>query len=87
MVPHRATGPPVDTLDAVIGGPRLHARPVDGDPLDRAVQVAWIAPLRAYDAVYLALALISDEAILTLDGGVVERCCASFTALRVFGSR
>ena len=76
----------LDAVDAVIRGPRFHARPLDGELLERAVQVARIARLRAYDAVYVALALISDEPILTLDGEVVERSGANFAELRVFGS-
>jgi ATPase subunit of ABC transporter with duplicated ATPase domains len=44
------------------------------------------ARLRAYDSVYVALALLADEPILTLDGEVVERSRASFAGLRVFGS-
>ncbi|MFN7142321.1 MAG: type II toxin-antitoxin system VapC family toxin [Myxococcota bacterium] len=76
----------VDTVDAVIRGPRFHARPLDGAMLERAVQVARIARLRAYDAVYVALALLADAPILTLDGEVVERSGASFPDLRVFGT-
>jgi len=76
----------VDAVDAVIRGPRFHARPLDGVLLDRSVHVARIARLRAYDAVYVALALLADAPILTLDGEVVERCGASFPELGVFGS-
>lgn len=76
----------LDTVDAVIRGPRFHARPLDGELLERAVHVARVARLRAYDAVYIALALRWNEPILTLDGEVVERTGASFADLRVFGS-
>ncbi|MDP2306246.1 MAG: type II toxin-antitoxin system VapC family toxin [Pseudomonadota bacterium] len=76
----------LDTVDAVIRGPRFHARPLDGELLERAVHVARVARLRAYDAVYVALALMWNEPILTLDGEVVERTGASFGDLRVFGS-
>jgi predicted nucleic acid-binding protein len=54
--------------------------------MEHAVHVARIARLRAYDAVYVALALLLDEPILTLDAEVVERCGTCFPALRVFGS-
>lgn len=76
----------VDTVDAVIRGPRFHSRPLDGALLEQTVQVTRLARLRAYDAIYVALALLADEPILTLDGEVVERSGASFADLRVFGS-
>ncbi len=76
----------LDTVDAVIRGPRFHARPLDGELLERAVHVARVARLRAYDAVYVALALMWNEPILTLDAEVVERTGASFGDLLVFGS-
>lgn len=75
----------LDTVDAVIRGPRFHACPLDAELLERAVHVARIARLRAYDAVYVALALMWNEPILTLDGEVAERSGASFADLRVFG--
>lgn len=76
----------VDTVDAVIRGPRFHARPLDGALLERTVYVARLARLRAYDAVYVALALLADAPFLTLDGEVAERSGASFAELRLFGS-
>ena len=76
----------LDTVDAVIRGPRFHARPLDGELLERAVLVARNARLRAYDAVYVALALMWNEPLLMLDGEVVERSGASFADLRVFVS-
>lgn len=76
----------LETVDAVIRGPRFHARPLDGELPERAVHVARVARLRAYDVVYVALALMWNEPILTLDGEVVERSSASFGELRVFGS-
>jgi predicted nucleic acid-binding protein len=36
-----------------------------------------------YDAVYVALALMADTPLLTLDAEVVERCSARFADLRV----
>ncbi len=76
----------LETVDALFRGPRFHARPLDGELLERAVHVARTARLRAYDAVYVALALIWKEPILTLDAEVVERAHATFGDLRVFGS-
>jgi predicted nucleic acid-binding protein len=43
------------------------------------------ARLRAYDAVYVALALSRRQPLLTLDAEVVERGTAAFPELRVFG--
>lgn len=76
----------LDTVDAVLRGPRFFPCPLDGALLERAVEVARVARLRAYDAVYVALALLRNEPILTLDGDVVERCRGSYGQLRVFGS-
>lgn len=76
----------LDTVDAVIRGPRFHALPLDGDLLERTVHVARSARLRAYDAVYVALALARHQPILTLDDEVVERAVAHFGDLRVFGA-
>jgi len=73
----------VETVDAIVRGPRFHARPLDGALLERSVEVARVARLRAYDAVYVALALLADTPLLTLDAEVVERCSARFAELRV----
>lgn len=77
----------VDAVDALVRGPRFHARPLDQALLERSVDVARTARLRAYDAVYVALALLADAPLLTLDAEVVQRCRASFAELRVFDSR
>lgn len=71
---------------AVIRGPRCHALPLDAELLERTVHVAREARLRAYDAMYVALAPAWNERILTLDDEVVERAVAHFGDLRVFGA-
>ncbi len=77
----------LDTVDAVIRGPRFFACPLDAELIQRAVDVARIAHLRAYDAVYVALALLRGQPLLTLDAEVAERCGASFEGLRVLWAR
>lgn len=70
-------GRPAELLDAVaaqIGGPRFVEVPVDDALIARACEVARAARLRAYDAVYVAVAALHDATLLTLDGDVVARC-------------
>jgi predicted nucleic acid-binding protein len=76
----------VDAIDALIRGPRFVECPLDDELLEHAVTVARVARLRAYDAVYVALALHWEQPILTLDQEVIERSTAKFTELRIFGA-
>jgi len=76
----------MDAVDALVRGPRFCTWPLDQELLGEAVRVARIARLRAYDAVYVALALARGEPILTLDAEVVSRSHTSFPDLRVFGA-
>jgi len=75
----------LETVDALIRGPRFYACSLDEALLARAVHVARVARLHAYDAVYVALALARSEPLLTLDGEVVARSRACFAELRVRG--
>lgn len=77
----------LDTVDALVSGPRFHAHPIGVDITERAVVVARRARLRAYDAIYAALALIRPAALVTLDTDVVERLALSFPELRVMSTR
>ncbi len=65
--------------------PRFYACVFDEALLQEAVRVARIARLRAYDAVYVALALTRAEPLLTLDGEVVSRSTTCFPELRLAG--
>lgn len=76
----------VDAVDAIVQGPRFHVIVLEAALLQRAVDVAREARLRAYDAVYVALALTRDAPILTLDRDVVDRATAAFRGLRVFAA-
>ncbi len=75
----------LDAVDALVRGPRFYAFRLDEDLLGEAVRVARLARLRAYDAVYVALALGRGEPLFTLDGEVASRCLVSFPDLRVVG--
>ena len=74
----------LETVDALVRGPRFHAVAMDGDLLERAMFVARRARLRAYDAVYVALALARDAPLLTLDNEVIERSKANFDEFRLY---
>jgi predicted nucleic acid-binding protein len=71
----------LDTLDALLQGPRFCACALDEALLERAAAVARAARLRAYDAVYVALALQREAALLTLDAELGARATAAFPAL------
>ena len=57
----------LDTVDALITGPRFHACPIDEELIRLSVEVARRSGCRAYDAVYGALALSRGAVLLTLD--------------------
>jgi len=63
----------IDHIDALIHGPRFHAVAVDAELLDVANQVTRLARLRAYDALYVAVALDHDGPLLTLDQDLIRR--------------
>lgn len=75
----------LDTVDALVRGPRFYACPLDERLLDDAVRVARVARLRAFDAVYVALALARGEPLFTLDAEVGARSEAAFPDLRIVG--
>lgn len=68
----------LDAVDALVSGPRFHSIAVEPSLLRRAAIVARAARLRAYDAVYAALALERSAALVTLDGDVCSRLMATF---------
>lgn len=71
----------IDTVDLLVSGPRFHSIPIDGSLIERSVQVARAGRLRAYDAVYVALALNADAAFLTLDSEVRSKVAEVFPSL------
>lgn len=77
-------GEPDELLDPVavlVSGPRFHAVEVDAFLIERASQVARAARLRAYDSIYVALALDRDARLLTLDAEVRSKTSLTFPAL------
>jgi predicted nucleic acid-binding protein len=75
----------LELVDALARGPRFHAYPVD-DLLDEATRIARVAGLRAYDALYAALASVHDVELLTLDDDVATRLARVVPEIRVRGS-
>jgi predicted nucleic acid-binding protein len=73
----------LELVEALICGPRFHAVPMDKPLLDRATMVAKKAGLRAYDAVYVALALLHDAPLYTLDGELLGKLPEIWPELRL----
>jgi predicted nucleic acid-binding protein len=73
----------LDAIDALARGPKFEAVPLSGGLLDTAARVARAARLRAYDALYAALALERGCPLLTLDGDVARRLGKVFPDLEV----
>jgi len=71
----------LDLVDTLVSGPRFRSIPVEAPLLERAASVASSARLRAYDAVYAALALEQNAALLTLDDEVCVKLNATFAEL------
>lgn len=68
----------LDTVEVLVSGPRFHGIVIDASLIERATQVARIAHLRAYDAVYVALALNRDAVLFTLDSEVRSKMTEAF---------
>lgn len=73
----------LDTVAAYLSTARFAVMPMDAASADRAMAVAKAARIRAYDAVYVALALDHDTALLTLDAEIAERVRATLPSARV----
>ena len=73
----------LDAVDALVRGPRFHTVALDADLLDLALRVGRRARLRAYDAVYGALALSRGEALYTLDLEFEQRLADAFPEITV----
>jgi predicted nucleic acid-binding protein len=68
----------LDAVDVLVSGPRFHSVAVDSALIERATQVARVARLRAYDAVYVALALNRGALLYTLDAEVRSKMTEAF---------
>jgi len=71
----------LDTVDALITGPRFHACPLDAAVLHKSVEIARKARTRAYDAVYAALAILREADLLTLDAELRKRLAEAYPAV------
>jgi predicted nucleic acid-binding protein len=68
----------LDAVDALTSGPRFHVAALDRPLLERATAIARQARVRAYDAVYAALALEREASLMTLDVDVCVKLRAAF---------
>jgi predicted nucleic acid-binding protein len=75
--------PLLDSVDALVRGPRFHSFPIDSNLLNLAVQMGRHARLRAYDAVYCALAVLQSAPLFTLDVTIRENVAAAYPGLEV----
>lgn len=73
----------IDTADAQVRGPAFRSVPVSGALLDDAGTLARATGLRAYDALYAALAWRREATLLTLDQDVLRRLSDRDPALDV----
>jgi predicted nucleic acid-binding protein len=76
----------IDTVDVLVSGPRFHSVALDAPLVEQAARVARTARLRAYDSVYVALALGRGAALYTLDAEARTKIAQAFPRLKVVGS-
>ena len=77
----------LDTVEVLISSPRFHPVPIDAPLIERASEVARAARLRAFDAIYAALALERNAALLILDGHVSAKLSEVYPELRLIGPK
>jgi predicted nucleic acid-binding protein len=73
----------LELVDALVRGPRFYVCAVDTALLDEAARMARRAGLRAYDAVYAALARTRDTELHTLDEELATRLTRGVPEVRV----
>lgn len=73
----------LDLVDALLRGPRFFSFPVDDALIELATEVARKARLRAYDAIYVALALQSGSPLYTLDAELKDRIAIAYPTIVV----
>jgi predicted nucleic acid-binding protein len=73
----------LDTVEVLVSGPRFHGIAIDASLIELATQVARVARLRAYDAVYVALALSRDAVLLTLDSEIRSKMIEAYPNLKL----
>ena len=72
----------LDTVNVLVSGPRYYPVAIDTPLIERAMQVARLARLRAYDSIYVALAMSRNAPLLTLDAEVRSRTTTVFPQAR-----
>jgi predicted nucleic acid-binding protein len=73
----------IDAADALVRGPTFRSAAVAAGLLDDAATLARAAGLRAYDALYAALAWRQQAVLLTLDREVVARLQSCYPEIDV----
>ena len=73
----------LDAVDALVRGPRFLPADLDRALLEKAVALARLARLRAYDALYGALAIAHDAELVTLDEELAIRLRAAVPTARI----
>jgi predicted nucleic acid-binding protein len=73
----------LDVVDALVRSPRFHTCVLDPSLVERTTSVARRARLRAYDAVYLALALSVGAPLYTLDADLIARVMSTYPEIVV----
>jgi predicted nucleic acid-binding protein len=71
----------LDLVEVLVTGPRFHSVAIDEALVDEAARVVRAARVRAYDALYAALALSRSAALLTLDVELRSKISAAFPQL------
>lgn len=77
----------IDLALAHLSGPRFSEVPVDAALIEAAGSVARLARLRAYDAVYAAVALSSQVPLATLDVDLRQRLTAAYPGVTLLPER
>ena len=75
----------LDVVDALLRGPRFYQCKLDDHLIGTATEVSRQAGLRAYDAIYVAVALDREATLYTLDTDVRVRVARAFPSLRIRG--
>lgn len=73
----------IDAADALVQGPRFRRVELDDSLVAVAAHVARQAGVRAYDALYAAVALREGAPLCTLDGDLVTRLAEAFPEIEI----
>ena len=76
----------IDAADALVQGPRFRRVELDDSLLAVAAHVARQTGVRAYDALYAAVALRDGAPLCALDGDLVSRLAEAFPEIEIVAS-